>query len=563
MALKKPGVDVNAQNSENDAPIHSITKTKCPRKSKWKREVLYALLSKSPAQVNLKAKDGMTALHFAALECDVEAVTVLLVFRADPNALNDEGKTPLDLLDLYEQKITAEEEDNGLVAPKDGLAGAMEAAKQWRMNLKDLLSPDPKEDIERCKEILVGIGGRRSQPPVDCTLQYQYHVFRVKRDIAIVYKQVKDSICNNIDMVSIGSPNTAQDMTQCLAQQFRDQAMLKKGGSRILFLDGGGVKGMGLIEILSHIETATGRKIVELFDWIVGTSIGGVIALGLVHAKKSMKELQQVGFRIRDEVFAKAKFQVGFNSSKLENIYRDAFGEDLTMDAVKYPRVLITAVKKQKSELKLEFFNNCFESPHKPHLCTEKVWKVARYTSAAPIFFTDMDDYVDGGVLANNPSIDGLATIMRQYRKMGQTLPISLVVSLGTGMCGTQRIGSIDAQDMARWRMEPLMERVKNLATLLSTALTESERTAETCRSFCEDKDIPFFRFSPKLNANVFFAEPNLEKLFSMILNVKSYVHTADFSQSMGKLLATLQQLDTSFVELDERYDTMLASAPN
>ena len=55
-------------------------------------------------------------------------------------------------------------------------------------------------------------------------------------------------------------------------------------------------------------------------------------------AKKSMKELQQVGFRIRDEVFAKAKFQVGFNSSKLENIYRDAFGEDLTMDAVKYPR---------------------------------------------------------------------------------------------------------------------------------------------------------------------------------------------------------------------------------
>ena len=67
LAFRKPGVDINARNSENDAPIHSITKTKCPRKSKWKREVLYALLSKSPAQVNLKAKDGMTALHFAAL----------------------------------------------------------------------------------------------------------------------------------------------------------------------------------------------------------------------------------------------------------------------------------------------------------------------------------------------------------------------------------------------------------------------------------------------------------------------------------------------------------------
>ena len=207
------------------------------------------------------------------------------MFGADPNALNDEGKTPLDLLDLYEQRITVEEEDNGLAVPKDGLAGAMEAAKQWRMSLKDLLSPDPKEDIERFKEILVGIGGRRSQPRIDCTPPYQCHVFRVKRDIAVVYKQVKDSIYNSMDMISIGEPNTALDMTQCLAQQFRDQAMLKKGGSRILFLDGGGIKGLGLIETLSHIETATGRRIVELFDWIVGTSIGGLLALGLVHGK--------------------------------------------------------------------------------------------------------------------------------------------------------------------------------------------------------------------------------------------------------------------------------------
>ena len=67
MAFRKPGVDVNARNNEDDAPIHSITKTKCPRKSKWKREVLYALLSKSPALVNLRARGGMTALHFAAM----------------------------------------------------------------------------------------------------------------------------------------------------------------------------------------------------------------------------------------------------------------------------------------------------------------------------------------------------------------------------------------------------------------------------------------------------------------------------------------------------------------
>ena len=56
-------------------------------------------------------------------------------------------------------------------------------------------------------------------------------------------------------------------------------------GSRVLFLDGGGIKGLVQIEILSQLEQATGRKITELFDWIVGSSTGGVLALGIVYGK--------------------------------------------------------------------------------------------------------------------------------------------------------------------------------------------------------------------------------------------------------------------------------------
>ena len=44
------------------------------------------------------------------------------------------------------------------------------------------------------------------------------------------------------------------------------------------------------------------------------------------------------------------------------------------------------------------------------------VWKVARYTSAAPMFFTEFEDYVDGGVLANNPCSYGLSAIQNFYR---------------------------------------------------------------------------------------------------------------------------------------------------
>ena len=58
-----------------------------------------------------------------------------------------------------------------------------------------------------------------------------------------------------------------------------------KGGSRILFLDGGGIRGLLQLELLRKLEEDTGRKITELFDWIVGTSTGGIIALGLVYGK--------------------------------------------------------------------------------------------------------------------------------------------------------------------------------------------------------------------------------------------------------------------------------------
>lgn len=57
-------------------------------------------------------------------------------------------------------------------------------------------------------------------------------------------------------------------------------------GSRILFLDGGGMRALVEIEILMDIERRTNHKITEMFDWIVGTSTGGIIALGLVYGEQ-------------------------------------------------------------------------------------------------------------------------------------------------------------------------------------------------------------------------------------------------------------------------------------
>jgi len=56
-------------------------------------------------------------------------------------------------------------------------------------------------------------------------------------------------------------------------------------GDRVLCLDGGGIKGLVLIEMLAAIERISGKRIVDLFDWIIGTSTGGILALALVYSE--------------------------------------------------------------------------------------------------------------------------------------------------------------------------------------------------------------------------------------------------------------------------------------
>ena len=70
-----------------------------------------------------------------------------------------------------------------------------------------------------------------------------------------------------------------------IAMQLNEMEKFKRAGSRVLCLDGGGIRGLIQLEVLSQLEKKTGRKITELFDWIIGTSTGGLIALGLVYGK--------------------------------------------------------------------------------------------------------------------------------------------------------------------------------------------------------------------------------------------------------------------------------------
>src|SRR3989338_6601734 len=61
--------------------------------------------------------------------------------------------------------------------------------------------------------------------------------------------------------------------------------MVQKKHIRVLSIHGGGVKGIIPAVILHNITTRAGRPVTELFDYIIGTSVGGIIATALTIPK--------------------------------------------------------------------------------------------------------------------------------------------------------------------------------------------------------------------------------------------------------------------------------------
>ena len=53
----------------------------------------------------------------------------------------------------------------------------------------------------------------------------------------------------------------------------------------ILTMDGGGIRGLILIQLLLALEEFTKKPIARLFDWIAGTSTGGILALAITHGR--------------------------------------------------------------------------------------------------------------------------------------------------------------------------------------------------------------------------------------------------------------------------------------
>lgn len=179
---------------------------------------------------------------------------------------------------------------------------------------------------------------------------------------------------------------------------------------RILSIDGGGIKGVFPASFLASIEDTIGSNVSDYFDLIVGTSTGGIIALGLglgMSAKDILNFYVDFGPSIfggnRHIRFLKSFFRAKYDVLPLKNGLISVFGDRKLGESTK--RLVIPSLNIETGEV------HVWKTSHHPRLERDyrcKVVEVALSTAAAPTYFpTYVADsgtpLIDGGMWANNP----------------------------------------------------------------------------------------------------------------------------------------------------------------
>ena len=179
---------------------------------------------------------------------------------------------------------------------------------------------------------------------------------------------------------------------------------------RILCIDGGGIKGVFPASFLATVEEALYKSISPFFDLVVGTSTGGIIALGLglgFSARQMLTFYEESGPSIFGgspglrwlRWLARAKY----GQSALRAALRGVFGERLLGEST--TRLVVPSFNIENGEVHI------WKTAHHPHLerdYRQQALEVALSTAAAPTYFpTHMTiagvPLIDGGVWANNP----------------------------------------------------------------------------------------------------------------------------------------------------------------
>lgn len=209
----------------------------------------------------------------------------------------------------------------------------------------------------------------------------------------------------------------------------------------VLAMDGGGIRGILTLQLLKKIEEIAGMPCYEFCDLIAGTSTGAIIA-GLISAKKTAAEIEQLYIQLVTKVFLKRSLLASrflnppaYDKRNYRTTLKSLVG-DLTMEqACDQTGIDLFITAKDVTDNEETFFT-CFniDGVRKGTYRTSLLRSVMEATMSAPTYFNPLERFIDGGTTTyNNPSMAALLEALR-YDGRGKYVREELTMfSLGTG----------------------------------------------------------------------------------------------------------------------------------
>jgi len=227
---------------------------------------------------------------------------------------------------------------------------------------------------------------------------------------------------------------------------------------RLLAIDGGGVRGIVALEILAEIESQLRDRfnkpslvLSDYFDYIAGTSTGGIIA-AMLSMGKSVDDVQALYRDSAKAMFKPASFRKRlrhrYDSWKLAQKFKSEFGEATTLGSEKLKSLLMLVMRNATTDSPWPVSSNPHAIYNDRSLpdCNLNLplWQLVRASTAAPTFFPPEEIwlgdkkhlFVDGAITPyNNPAFQlFLMATLKPYRLEWPTGEKEmLLVSVGTG----------------------------------------------------------------------------------------------------------------------------------